>query len=154
MKGPKVKGWVQRNYDWLDNTESDPETYVPHGMTAWQVLKREFCNMFIDYAEHERAQDELVKLKMQGGDVDGYIASFEFLGHWARMDLNDPTTLRLFARGLPHTLADACIDIDNPETFRRWANAAQRQQRNWMHKRAIHGKYRQSQPHTNQPAGN
>jgi Retrotransposon gag protein len=154
MKGPKVKGWVQRNYDWLDNAESDPETYVPHGMTAWQVLKREFHNTFIDYTEHERAQDELVKLKMQGGDVDGYITSFKFLSHRAGMDLNDPTALHLFARGLPRTLADACIDIDNLETFCQWANAAQRQQRNWMHKRAIHGEYGQTQPHTNQPAGN
>jgi Retrotransposon gag protein len=119
MKGSKVKGWVQRNYDWLDNAKSDPETYVPHGMTAWQVLKREFCNTFINYAEHEQAQDELAKLKMQGGNVDRYIASFEFLGHQAGMDLNDPTTLHLFAHGLPRTLADACIDIDNPETFRQ-----------------------------------
>jgi Retrotransposon gag protein len=154
MKGPKVKGWVQRNYDWLDNAESDPEMYVPHGMTAWQVLEREFCNTFIDYTKHERAQDELAKLKMQGGDVDGYITSFEFLSHRARMDLNDPTALRLFACGLPCTLADACININNPETFRQWANATQRQQRNWMRKRAIYGKYGQTQPHANQPAGN
>jgi hypothetical protein len=55
MKGPKVKGWVQRNYDWLDNAKSDPETYMPHGMTTWQVLEREFRNTFINYAEHERA---------------------------------------------------------------------------------------------------
>jgi hypothetical protein len=113
-------------------------------MMAWQVLEREFCNMFIDYAEHECAQDELAKLKMQGGDGDGYIASFEFLGHRAGMDLNDPTTLHLFVCGLPHTLADTCIDINNPETFHQWANVAQRQQRNWMRKRAIHGKYRQT----------
>jgi hypothetical protein len=128
--------------------------YIPHGMMAWQVLEREFCNMFINYAKHEHAQDELAKLKMQGGNVDRYIASFKFLGHWAGMDLNDPTALHLFAHGLPRTLANTCIDIDNPETFRQWANAAQRQQSNWMHKRAIHGKYGQMQPHANQPTGN
>jgi hypothetical protein len=70
------------------------------------------------------------------------------------MDLNDPTTLCLFMRSLPRTLADTYIDINNPETFRQWANAAQRQQHNWMRKRAIHGEYGQSQPRTNQPAGN
>jgi hypothetical protein len=154
MKGPKVKGWVQRNYDWLDNAETDTNTYIPHGMTAWQVLEREFCNTFINYTKYKWAQDKLVKLKMQGGDVDGYIASFEFLGHCARMDLNDPTMLCLFARSLPCTLADACIDINNPETFCQWANAAQRQQRNWIHKRAIHGEYGQMQPCTNQLTGN
>jgi hypothetical protein len=154
MKGPKVKGWVQRNYDWLDNAKTNPETYVPHGMTPWQVLKQEFCNTFIDYMEHERAQDKLTKLKMQGGNMDGYIALFKFLGHQAGMDLNDPTTLHLFACGLPRTLADACIDIDNPETFCQWANATQRQQCNGMRKRAIHGEYGQTQPCTNQPARN
>jgi hypothetical protein len=38
MKGPKVKGWVQRNYDWLDNAETNPDMYIPHGMMAWQVV--------------------------------------------------------------------------------------------------------------------
>jgi hypothetical protein len=154
IKGPKVKGWVQRNYDLLDNAETDPDMHIPLGMTAWQVLEREFCNMFINYAKHEWAQDKFAKLKMQGGNVDGYIASFEFLSHWARMDLDDPTTLCLFVCSLPCTLADACINIDNPKTFCQWANATQRQQHNWMCKWAIHGEYRQMQPHTNQPAGN
>jgi hypothetical protein len=60
----------------------------------------------------------------------------------------------LFACGLPQTLADTCINIDNPETFRQWASATQKQHQNWMHKRAIHSEYGQTQSCTEQPVGN
>jgi hypothetical protein len=57
------------------------------------------------------------------------------------MNPDEPSVQRLFARGLPRTLADACIDINNPETFRQWASAAQKHHCNWLRKRAIHGEY-------------
>jgi hypothetical protein len=81
---------------------------------------------------------------MTGGDVDGYIALFEFLSYRAGMNPNEPSMQWLFARGLPRTLADACIDINNPETFRQWANATQKHHHNWLHKRAIHGEDEQN----------
>ena len=65
------------------------------------------------------------------------------------MDLNDPVALRLFARGLPNPLADACIDLDGPESFEQWRNAAQRQHRAWLKKQAIHRDY--NKPPTPKP---
>jgi hypothetical protein len=38
------------------------------------VMEAEFKKAFIDYAEHERANDELRKLRMKDGNVDAYIA--------------------------------------------------------------------------------
>jgi hypothetical protein len=64
------------------------------------------------------------------------------------MNPNKPSVQWLFACRLPRTLADACIDINNPETFRQWANATQKHHCNWLHKRAIHGEYEQTQPRT------
>jgi Retrotransposon gag protein len=81
MKGPKVKGWVQKTYDWLDQVEMNPDDEFLPSSNPWEILKRRFRKAFIDYAEHERAQDELTKLKMIRGNVDGYIASFEFLSY-------------------------------------------------------------------------
>jgi len=57
------------------------------------------------------------------------------------MDLNDPAMLRLFARGLPVPLTNACIDLDGPESFEQWRNSTQRQHRAWLKKQAIHCDY-------------
>jgi hypothetical protein len=78
---------------------------------------------------------------MTGGNIDEYISEFQMLGHQAHMDLDDPAALRLFARGLPDKLADACIDLDGPESFEQWRNSSQRQHRAWLKKQAIHRDY-------------
>jgi Retrotransposon gag protein len=143
--GPKVEGWIQRTYDWLDNVEANP-SLLPFKMNTWQALEAEFKKAFIDYAAHERAQDELRKLRMKEGNVDKYIAAFQLLGHHAGIDLNDPSVLRLFAQGLPKSLAESCIDIELPENFEQWTSAAQRQQRNWLRKQAIRSDYASPRP--------
>jgi hypothetical protein len=113
VKGPNVKGWTKRQLDWLDIVCEDP-TELPWHMTAWQVLEREFRNAFVDYAEHKRAQDEIRKLKMNAGNVDQYIAEFQQLADRGNLDVNEPSNLRLFARGLPTRLAETCIDLVKP----------------------------------------
>jgi hypothetical protein len=127
IRGQKTQGWVQRNYDWLDRVEGDPEEL--YGRSPWAVLEEDFKRSFVDYAQQEKAHDDLQKLKMTGGNIDEYISEFQMLGHMAHMDLDDPAALRLFARGLPNSLADACIDLDGPESFEQWRNSAQRQHR-------------------------
>jgi hypothetical protein len=36
---------------------------------------------------------------------------------------SEPGNLCLFAKGLPQHLAEACIDLDSPDTFEEWAQA-------------------------------
>lgn len=145
IEGSKVEGWTERSYEWLDKLQAK-KTTLPFGMTAWEALKQDFRNAFVDYAEHERAADELKKLRMTEGRIDEYIASFERLAHRANADLNDPLNLCLFARGLPSRLCNTCIDINSPESFEQWAKAAQHHQRNWLRKQAIKAKFGESQP--------
>jgi hypothetical protein len=152
MDGPKVEGWTQHTYDWLDQVEADP-SQLPFKMTAWQALEANFKRSFVDYAEHERTQDELRKLKMKDSNVDEYIAAFQLLGHHAGMNLDDPSVLRLFTRGLPKSLADSCINIDSPENFEQWTNAAQRHHRNYLKKLAVHQDYAPTRPLNNPNQG-
>jgi hypothetical protein len=148
MDGPKVEGWTQHTYDWLNQVETDP-SQLPFKMTAWQALEANFKWSFIDYAEHERAQDKLRKLKMKDSNVDEYIAAFQLLGHCTGMNLDDPSTLRLFARRLLKSLADSCINIDLPENFEQWVNVAQRHHWNYLKKLAVHHDYMSPRPQTN-----
>jgi hypothetical protein len=78
---------------------------------------------------------------MTGGNIDEYISEFQMLGHQSHMDLNDSAAMRLFARGLPNALTNACVDLDGPESFEQWRNTAQRQHRAWLKKQAIHHNY-------------
>jgi hypothetical protein len=139
IRGQKTRGWVQRNYNWLDTVEDDLEEL--YGRSPWAILEEDFKRSFVDYAQQEKAQDKLQKLKMTGGNIDEYISEFQMLGHQAHMDLNDPAAMRLLARGLPNALTDACMDLDGPESFEQWRNAAQRQHRAWLKKQAIHRDY-------------
>jgi hypothetical protein len=100
-----MEGWVQCSLVWLDLVEGD-NSIIPFGMTAWDILERDFRKNFIDYAEHKRAQDQMQELKMKDRNVDQYIADFSHLGLRAGLSLDEPTVLRLFARGLPRPLAE------------------------------------------------
>ena len=131
FEGSKVEGWCERQYAWLDKVEANPHI-LSHGMTAWDALKQDFRHSFIDYAVHKKAHDDLRKLKMSGGNVNQYIADFEFLAQHARIDVNNPTAIRLFSEGMPFSLAKSCIKLEQPKSFEQWAKAAQAQQRNYI----------------------
>jgi hypothetical protein len=126
MSGPNVEDWVFLQDLWLEKAEDDP--------TAWQTLEQKFKNDFDDYAGREIAQLQIEKLQMEGDDVDQYIADFERLARRAGYNLNDPASLRVFARGLPNRLAESCMDHEDTETFEQWTKAAQRQQKKWLKK--------------------
>lgn len=145
IEGSKVKGWTDHSYEWLDKVQNNRAS-IPFGMTAWEVLKHNFKNAFIDYVEHKCATDKLKKLKMKEGRIDEYITAFEWLAHCANADLDDVMNLRLFTRSLPKPLCDICIDIDSPEMFEQWLNTAQCHQCNWLCKQAIKNEYGTPQP--------
>jgi hypothetical protein len=144
-----VDDWKLRQFDWLDAIENDPDQ-LPFGMNVWQVMEQEFRKFFADYAERERAQEELVKLKMESGKIDDFIAAFSKLAHQAGMDLDEPFVLKTFAQGLPASLADHCIDINNPTNFDEWVKAALNGNRAFLQKRALRG----MRPTNQQPQGN
>jgi len=144
IEGSKVEGWTERMYEWLDAVHTNP--HLLFGCTPWQEMEREFKDAFTDYAEHERAQDEMKKLKMKEGRIDEYIATFERLAHRAGVDPNDPSNLRTFAQGLPHPLVEVIIRNDSPENFQQWATSAQRQQRNWLRIQSFKNSYGSPSP--------
>ena len=145
IDGPKVEGWVEQMYNWLNTVDQIPGL-IPPGQNAWQVLEGRFKSAFVDYAEDVRTQEELKKLKMKEGNVDEYVTTFELLGQHAQGDLDNPFLLTHFARGLPKALMDACIDNESPETFQEWKAAALRQQKNWMRKQALHREQNPTRP--------
>jgi hypothetical protein len=111
-------------------------------MNEWQAMEREFKKAFIDYAENKKANDELRKLKMKDGHIDTYIARFAQLAHRGGHNVDQPELLRLFGQGLPQTLANKCLELNNPNTFEEWAQAAQRNHKIYLKQLALSGPVR------------
>jgi hypothetical protein len=144
INGPKVKWWVNHQWDWLERVEADP-TILPRRMTVWHALEQEFRSVFFDYAGRQRAQQEIRRLCMKKGNLDQYIADFERLAYQGGLNVDEPSNLRLFVQGLPSRLVDSCIDFECPETFEQWAKAAQRRQKIWFKIQSLRGVFGASQ---------
>src|SRR5260221_12075382 len=130
-------------YEWLDAAKGNPGILM--GRSAWDHVSCKFLDAFVDYAESERAQDEMKNLHMKEGKIDEYIAAFERLVFRAGVNLDDPSNLQTFAKGLPSALVEIVIRQDNPENFSQWSDAAQKQQRNWLKIQSFKASYGSSQ---------
>jgi len=114
---------------------------IPCQSNAWKELKKRFKEAFSDYAERKRAQDELKKLKMKNDNLDEYLAAFKTHALCTDIDINDHTNLQTFALRLPRSLADACIKIDNPKTYKQWRATVQCQQKIYLKTKSLHSEY-------------
>jgi len=140
LEGPKCKGWVDTADRWLRHIVEDP-SMIPCQSNAWKELEKHFKEAFSNYAERERAQDELKKLKMKNNNLDKYLAAFETQALHADIDMNNHTNLQTFALGLPRSLTDACIKMENPETYEQWRATVQRQQKIYLKTKSLHSEY-------------
>ena len=144
LEGPNVEGWLACQDEWLDKVDEDP-TILPWRMNEWDVLESKFKKSLTDYAEQERANEELQQLKMQSSDIDGYIVRFSQLAHRGGHNIDKPFVMQLFAQGLPKSLMESCFDLHNPKTFEEWALSAQRNHKVWLKKQAARGSFNATQ---------
>jgi len=140
LDGEKVNGWVDMAFNWLEEIENDP-SLIDRFSNPWKMMEEKFKVSFTDYAERECAQDQLGKLRMTSDNLNKYLASFETLGNRAELNPDDPSNLRTFAQGLPQQLANACLAMENPDTYEQWKAAAQQQQVIYLKKKVLHSEY-------------
>ena len=65
----------------------------------WKNLKKAFEEAYIDSGEKLMAHSQLGQLKMMGGDVDAYIATFNHLIKTAGFSSTDLRTIIMFRNG-------------------------------------------------------
>jgi len=138
IQGDDVQSWVMKQVLWLRN-EINAGGVQPTNEWLWRETLRMFGHAFLDTMNEARARSELSKLKMTGGDVDGFIAKFECLARDANYTLDEPTVLDKFIKGLPTKLAEGCLNQDNPETWQEWADSARKCQGVYLRWRQILG---------------
>jgi hypothetical protein len=64
----------------------------------------EFATTFQDIMSHERAENELNHLLMEGGNLDIYLAEFKRLARLADYNLDERLVRRKYFDGLPEGL--------------------------------------------------
>jgi len=148
LDGEKVNGWVDMAFNWLEEIEANP-SLIDQFSDPWKMMETKFKVSFMDYAEREQAQDQLGKLRMTGDNLDKYLAAFETLRSRAELNPDDPSNLHTFAQGLPRQLANACLAMENPNTYKQWQAAAQRQQVIYLKKKVLHSEYGTRNPARN-----
>ena len=136
LQGPHVNEWVLSQHQWLVNEVTNNGVHTAD-INLWTTVERAFCRNFADTLEQEHAQAILKKgIKMQGENMDDYIARFEHLARQARYHLDNPQTLDLFTQGLPDTLYTKIYELDDPQDYEQWKQCALDRQRQFIHVKA------------------
>jgi hypothetical protein len=78
---------------------------------------------------------------MKDGNIDTYIAQFTQLAHQGGHNPNQPELLHLFGQGLPQTLANKCLELNDLNTFDKWTQAAQRNHKIYLKQLALKGAF-------------
>ena len=132
IQGPATTEWVHSISDWLEQAVA---ATTEHDRRLWDYTEEAFQRKFGDTLSEERAIAELRSgIKMEGGDLDGFINRFEILVRHAGYDPDHSMVLQKFTDGLPMEMYKNIYGKDNaPVTYQGWRNAAIEQQRKWVH---------------------
>ena len=127
MRGPLIN-------DWVDQQEKKLAKRIDTSTTNWvtetnEILWTEFETAFLaawtDTSKKQTAFDQLMRLTMNGWDVDTYIATFDRLTTAAGWDSNSEGTIAKFQEGLSKGIHSKALDRDHiPRTIDEWKAAA------------------------------
>jgi hypothetical protein len=102
IRGPKVGNWVNDQVKtvgkYLRQGGRKTDEFI------WDTVIDEFANTFQDIMSHERAENELNHLQMEGGNLDIYSAEFKRLARLAEYNLEERLVGRKYFDGLPEDL--------------------------------------------------
>jgi hypothetical protein len=111
----KVLNWNQENN--LDPTERPDEDW-------WNKFEQNFKNVFTFTTSKETTLAKLIKLTMTHGDLNTYIATFNWLLNKAEFSPWDKGAIEMFKRGLSIGLKINCIKCKpKPKTMSKWQEA-------------------------------
>jgi hypothetical protein len=74
MKGAKVEDWAEQQQEYMINRRSTGR--IAKFKSHWRDFEKSFKDTFTDIGEHVKAENDLKSLKMTGGDINSYIATF------------------------------------------------------------------------------
>ncbi|KAH9009809.1 hypothetical protein EDB84DRAFT_1570984 [Lactarius hengduanensis] len=122
FQGPLVNEWILSTSEWL---KQEKRKLGPLDEWLWEAVAGGFKRQFTDTLEEEKARQELRSgIKMEKGDIDGYIAKFERLVRQSNYRSSEPLVLDYFTGGLPYDLYRNAYQFHSPNTYAQWKAAA------------------------------
>ena len=95
----------------------------PHKEYLYETVEQVFQTAFTDTMSMQRVKAEFQEVRMEQGDLDGYINKFECLARLTGYRLDTPFVLDKFRRGLVPGLYTAIVNgPDDPVTWTDWVH--------------------------------
>jgi len=116
------RSWLKEQRDLFGVSMSDPQ--------LWTDFERAFKDVFTDQDAKLAAYQELHSLRMQGSDIDSYIAKFDHLISEVRHNPTDIGVVMMFREGLqPSLLREVLLhNVPAPTTLGVWKQKARERQ--------------------------
>jgi hypothetical protein len=127
IRGPMINDWVNAQEEHLaDQVNKTKQGWVQEtDEVLWQEFKDAFKAAWTDTLKKQNVYDQLMKLTMQGWDVDTYIATFDRLAQAAGWALDSEGTIVRFREGLHKMIHSKALDRDKiPRTIDEWKATA------------------------------
>ena len=127
MRGPLINDWIdQQEKKLAARTDTTKRSHVPEtDEVLWNEFETAFLNAWTDTSKKQNTYDQLMRLTMNGWDVDTYIATFDRLALAAGWDLDSEGTIAKFREGLTKGVHSKALDRDRiPRTIDEWKAAA------------------------------
>jgi hypothetical protein len=127
IRGPMINDWVNAQEEHLaDRTDSTKRGWVRESdEILWQEFEDAFKAAWTDTSKKQNAYDQLMRLTMQGWDIDTYIATFDRLAQAAGWTLDSEGTIVHFQEGLHKMIHSKALDQDKiPRMIDEWKATA------------------------------
>jgi len=126
FRGQSVIMWVNEVEDAMERELADTtNTLTKKSKELWKTFLDTFDHDWTDTLNKEKAYQQLINLKMQPGQLDEYILTFERLAGIAGWDKDAPGTIEFFKKGLPLGLYQACLMRETiPKNMADWQKTA------------------------------
>ena len=127
MRGPLINDWIDQQEKRLDaRIDTTKRGHVQEtDEVLWNEFEAAFLAAWTDTSKKQNAFDQLMRLTMNGWDVDTYIATFNRLTAAAGWDSNSEGTIAKFREGLSKGVHSKALDRDHiPRTIDEWKAAA------------------------------
>lgn len=127
IRGPLINDWVdQQEKKLADRVNTSKANWVrKDNEILWAEFETAFLAAWTDTLKKQNTYDQLMRLTMNGWDVDTYITTFDCLTLATGWDSNSEGTIAKFREGLSKGIHSKALDRDHiPRTIEEWKAAA------------------------------
>ena len=131
IKGPNVQEWMSMQVAWLGKQVRQGARRTEEYL--YDTSMDSFHSAFMDTMSAQKAKAEFQTIKMEGGDLNAYVAKFERLARLAGYNLQNQLVLDKFGSGLTSGLFIAITNsAEEPWNWTEWVHVAQNFQQKYL----------------------